>query len=69
MMSLFKYLLENGMKKLADIHEPYQSMLRDEYSQKVVNGEITPERYYEITGEEYTGEWTLVIDVMKLIKY
>lgn len=53
MMTLFRYTLEKGMKKLSDIHEPYKSMLRREYQAKVASGEITEARYFEITGEEY----------------
>ncbi|MFQ3543635.1 hypothetical protein Q7A53_06070 [Halobacillus rhizosphaerae] len=55
MLNLFRYMLENNMTTLAEIYEPYQTNLRNEYSQKVVDGEITEARYKEITGEDYVA--------------
>jgi hypothetical protein len=30
MLNLYRYMVDNGMKTLADVPEPYQSMLRAE---------------------------------------
>lgn len=30
MLNLYRYLIEKGMKRLSDVPEPYQSMLRAE---------------------------------------
>ena len=30
MLNLYRYMVDNGMKQLSDVPEPYQSMLRDE---------------------------------------
>ena len=55
MMDLFRYCLENDLKKLNGIHEPYRSMLRAEYSEKVAKGELTEAEYLKITGEQYVA--------------
>jgi hypothetical protein len=30
MLNLYRYLVERGMKRLSDVPEPYQTMLRNE---------------------------------------
>jgi hypothetical protein len=30
MLSLYRYMVDNGMKKLSEVPEPYQRMLREE---------------------------------------
>jgi len=45
MLNLYRYMVQNGMKQLEDVPEPYQSMLRAEMEpqQSVVEEEIVVE--------------------------
>jgi hypothetical protein len=38
MLNLYRYMLDNGMKKISDIPEPYQGMLREEGYSDEANG-------------------------------
>jgi hypothetical protein len=55
MLTYYRYKVDKGMMDLSEVPEPYQRMLREEYSKKVADGVITEAEYQQITGKEYVA--------------
>jgi hypothetical protein len=41
MLTYYRYKVDKGMMDLSEVPEPYQRMLREEYSKNVADGVIT----------------------------